>query len=178
MTLEVSSQLSALAAIAIALIGGLAILVAWRQLNSLSLQIRQARLSASMNGFLALYAKYQEMGSLREAIREALPDDWEEWGYEKQVDYIQSKQVSVDGKERDLERVCIDIANLYEMIGSLVYTDALPPEMAFATFGGSTRIWWQRLRSWVMNFRIKRDDKLAFNNFERLAMSFKKEQKA
>lgn len=65
----------------------------------------------------------------------------------------------------------MDIANFYEIVGGLVFADALPFQLAYTFFGGSAYDWWKRLQSWVRKFR-EWADPLAFANFEKIAIDF------
>jgi hypothetical protein len=162
--------------IGIGIIAIFGVIVAWKQLKNLGEQIRDARLASSMTGALELYNQYKELSSLREAITVTLSSGWDKRSNQEQVEFINSKIIIVDGKERLLKFACIDIANFYEVIGALVSTKVLPYEIAFSFFGGTTIDWWKRLSIWAQDFRERTNDSIVFTNFENMANKFYREK--
>ena len=157
-------------------IGGIGIFVAWRQLKYLGEQIYESRLASSMSGALTLYSRYEEMRPLREAIKTAFSETWDQHSDQEKIECICTRPVCIDGENRELIHACIDIANFYETIGALVSTKVLPFEIAYAFFGGSTLSWWRRLNVWVLYFREQKHDSLAFASFESISNRFYKER--
>jgi hypothetical protein len=160
----------------LAFVGIVGIIVAVWQLGHVAAQVREARLSSSMNGSIMLYDRFQQLQSVREAIDRIWPADFGQRSEDKQIEFIRETKVNVNGEERPLTHACIDIANLYEEIGLLVVAEALPESIAFAFFGGSTILWWERLRAWILAGRARTKKPLIFDGFEKLAGRFSARQ--
>ena len=159
---DVVSAIAQLSSCAVSTCGVFVTVVA---LYALYRQITDAKLAASMNGFLALYQNWEQLVPSTEDVGKlTAPAEWSQKSPEEKAALIESNP--------EAKKAWDDIASFFETLGLLVRTRAFPRELASQAFGAAV-VWWERLQPLVEKKRQAYNNKHIYEHFEWLANEFR-----